>query len=121
MDFLLTPSSIMFMITMFSIGVNVFLYFRNPQEALDKRTAVDKEETEGKANILAQQLQWEKEATEKKFNEMGIRLDKAFELAQNHTHTIDVKCDRLIESVALLSITVAKLETVINERIPSHK
>lgn len=118
METVVTPSNIMFALGIIGIIFSIFNYFRNPQEALDKRTAVDREESEGRAKILEQRLQWEKDATDKKFFDMGIRLDNSMSLAQNHTHTVDVKVDKLIESVNMLAIQVGKLETKIEDRIP---
>lgn len=101
-------------LTILSIGAltfGAFMFFRNPQEKLDKDTG-----------ILAQQVQWEKEATAQRFSEMSKRMEDALVLAQNHTHTVDVKVDSLIGSVnsmnLQLSTAIAKLETTINERIP---
>lgn len=90
----------------------IFLYFRNPQEKLDKD-----------ASVLAQKVQWEREFTEKRFTDMGVRLDTALTLAQNHTHTVDVKVDALTSTVngmnLQLTTEITKLGTIINERIPS--
>ncbi len=92
--------------------------FNDPQVALDKQQDLDKQEVEAKATILEERAKWDRDQYEKRFSDMGTRLDAAFSLAQNHTHTVDVKVDKLIESVNALSIFVAKLETIIEERIP---
>lgn len=39
-------------------------------------------------------------------------------LRDNHLHTLDTKIDSTISSVNTISIEVAKLGTIINERIP---
>jgi hypothetical protein len=53
---------------------------------------------------------------------MGTRMDAALALAQNHTHTVDVKVDTLIGSVNQMNLqltnAITRLETTINERIP---
>ncbi len=110
MENLLTPTNISLTIAVLSVMFGIFFYFKNPQIDSDKKDA-----------LLAQQVQWEKEATEKRFVDMGIRMDTALTLAQNHTHTVDIKCDKLIESVNALSIQFGKLETIIDERIPKKQ
>lgn len=89
----------------------VFLYFRNPQEKLDKD-----------ASILEQRVKWEGEFTEKRFTDMGTRIDTALTLAQNHTHSVDVKVDALTNLVNTMNLQmtteITKLGTIINERIP---
>jgi len=130
MDDLLTPANIMFAIGILSVIFTVFNYFRNPQESLEKKQALaDKDisgkasvlaqkEVENKAALLAQQVTSEKELNEKKFLEFGGRLDKAFELAQNHIHTVDTKVDSLVSVVNTMSNEITKLSTIIEERIP---
>lgn len=113
-----TTSNITFILGMLAVLFSIYNFFKDPQEALDKRTAVEKEEADGKSKILEQRVQWEKESSDKRFIEMGVRLSDAMTLAQNHTHTVDVKVDKLIESVNALAIQVGKLETRIDERIP---
>jgi hypothetical protein len=93
-------------------------YFKNPQIQLDKKQAIDKTEEEGKAAILVQRVQWEKEANEKKFAEMGYRLDTAMTTAQNHIHTVDIKVDALITNINIMSNEITRLSTIIDERIP---
>lgn len=114
----ITTSSILFILALGGAVFGIYIYFRNPQEQLDKKQALDQAIIDGKAAVLAADLAGEKHATERRFTEIGIRMDKALELAQNHTHTIDVKCDKIIESVNLLAIQVGKLETKIDERTP---
>lgn len=120
MEKLLTPSNIMFAVGSISFMFSIWGKVKNPQDALDKKVAVDREEVEGKAKILEQRVQWEKESSDKRFLEMGTRLDNSLTLAQNHTHTVDVKVDKLIDSMNLLAIQVGKLETKIDERIPRN-
>lgn len=103
--------TISYIVGFLGIVFAVYLYFRNPQEKLDKD-----------ASILEQRVQWEKESNEKRFSDMGIRMDNALTLAQNHTHTVDVKVDGLIGSVNTMNLqltnAITRLETTINERIP---
>lgn len=111
-------SLIIQIVTLLGIVFGVFLFFRKPQEDLEKKQEVSERDTEGKAKLLAQQVQWEKEANAKKFEEFNCRLNEAMALAQNHIHSVDVKVDDLIKMVNLLNIEVGKLSTIINERLP---
>ena len=108
----------------------VYFYFKNPQisaekkqiqieeEVKDKATLLSQKEVENKASVLEKQFQWYMDTTERKFEDFGKRLESAFLLASNHTHTVDVKVDKLIESTSSLGLTVEKLSTIIEERIP---
>ena len=104
---ILTIPNITFVLGTLAIIFSVYNYFKNPQVEEDK-----------KASLLAQQVEWEKEATEKRFTELGSRLDGSMTLAQNHIHTVDVKVDSVISSVNTMSNEIVELATIINERIP---
>lgn len=108
----------MFIIGVVGVLFTVYKYFRDPQEALDKRESINQKETDSKASLIAQQVQWEKEATEKRFQEMGVRIETAMSLAQNHIHTVDTKVENLNTTVAAMSNKITELATIINERIP---
>lgn len=120
---------------MFAIGIITLLFsvwnkIKLPQEDLETKQALSEKEMDSKATVLAQkemeskalilekQFQWYMDTNEKKFIYLGKLLDEAFTLATNHTHTVDVKVDKLIETSNLVAINIAKLETTINERIP---
>lgn len=118
MESLLTTSNITFTLGILAIIFSVYNYFHKPQEELEKNQSVSQKEVEGKALLLAQQVQWEKEANKKKFNEFGLRLDGAMAMAQNHIHTVDIKVDTLIGTVAAMSNEITRLSTIIDERIP---
>ena len=141
MDNILTPSNITFAIGIIGIIFSIFFYFRKPQEDIERKQALNalatekdkliadkdlgtkatilaQKEAEGKAGLLAQQVQWEKEANEKKFVEFGVRLDNALTLAQNHIHSVDVKVDNLLIEVNIMGNKITELSTIINERIP---
>lgn len=96
--------------------------FHDPQVSLDKQQDLDKQEAENKAAVLEERAKWDRGQSEKRFNDLGIRLDNAFTLAQNHTHTVDVKVDALISSVNAMNLEMTKaitrLETTISERFP---
>lgn len=111
-------SYILSIAALFTIAFTIYNHFQNPQTALDKREALNDEKADGKASLLAQQLQWEKESNAAKFAELGLRITEAMSLAQNHIHTVDTKVDRLIESVGVMGNGVTELRTIINERIP---
>jgi hypothetical protein len=113
-----TPDIILAAVALISLVFSAYNYLRNPQQQLDKRQAVEHTDIEGKAQILAQQVQWEKELNEKKFAEFGTRLDASMTLAQNHIHTVDTKVDALVISMNTLSNEVTRLTTIIEERIP---
>lgn len=118
MEEYITPSNIVFVLGLLSMIFGVYSYFRNPQIALDKQQDIDRVEVDSKAELLAKQVQWEKESTEKRFSDIGTRMDKALELAQNHTHTVDVKVDNLTLQVGTLTNKITELSTIINERMP---
>lgn len=116
---MLTPSNIMYAIGLISVIFSIYLHFRRPQEDLEKRQAVSEREVDGKAALLAQQLQWEKEANEKKFGEFQSRLDQSIAMAQNHIHSVSVEVNSLTLIVNSLGNKVTELSTIINERIPN--
>lgn len=119
---ILTPANIMFMIGIIGMAFTIWEKVKNPQTELDKRQAVDRIAEEGQNKILEQRMQWEKEASEKRFLELGNRLDSSMTLAQNHTHTVDVKVDQLIKDVGAMNLSLTKevstLTAIINERVP---
>jgi hypothetical protein len=123
---------------MFAIGIVTLLFsiwfkVKDPQDKIEKRLAVDDErdkskatvlqqkEAESKATLLAEQVKWDKEANEKKFMEMGTRIDKAFEVAQNHINTIETNVGNLTLLVNGLNNNITKLSTIIDERIPAKR
>ncbi len=118
MNSILTPSNIVFVLGLIGTIFGVYTYFRDPQIAMDKRQELDKQEVENKALMIEERSRWYQETSDKKFLEMGTRINEAFTLAQNHTHTVDVKVDKLIESVMMLSNGVTKLSTIMDERLP---
>lgn len=122
MDSYLTPPNIMFALGILGIIFGIYRGFHDPQVALDKQQDLDKQEVEGKASRLEDRATWDREQNESRFKEMGIRLDNAFTLAQNHTHSVDIKVDSLINSVNAMNLQLTngltELRTTISERIP---
>lgn len=132
---------VMFIIAIISIIFAVWFKVRDPQEKTERNQALDflatekdkviaekdlgtkatvlaQKEMETKALILAEQVKNKDVENERRFNEMGVRLDTAFALAQNHIHTVDTKVDELIKTVGIMSNEITKLGTIIEERIP---
>lgn len=119
-------------VAVFSVVFGIYNYFRKPQEDQEQKLALQEKDIGSKATILAQkemenkaalldqQVKLEREANERKFAELGVRLDNAFALAQNHIHTVDTKVDNLITSVNTMGNDVTKLSTIIEERIPKR-
>jgi len=100
---------------MFTLGIigmifTVFSYFKNPQIDQDKRDA-----------LLAQQVNWQNEATDRRFKEMQESFQGLLLQSNNHIHTLDVKTDKLSEQVQQVSIQMAKLGIIIEERFPKQK
>lgn len=107
METLLTTSNITFALGLLAILFTVYNYFKNPQIEGDKRDLA-----------LAQQAQWQIESVERRFGEVQTSIKDAFQLAQNHTHTVDVKVDTLTKTVGEMGTSLTKLATIIEERIP---
>ena len=104
---LITSQNIIFVLGILAIIFSVYHYFKNPQIDSEKKDA-----------ILAQKVQWTNEANERRFSELQQNIKDAFLLASNHTNTVDTKVDKLIESVNRAEISIVRLATVIEERIP---
>jgi len=110
MEAFLTPSNIMFTLGLIGILFSVFSYFKNPQIDQDKRDA-----------LLAQQVNWQNESVEKRFKDMQEGFNGLLLQSNNHIHTLDVKTDKLSEQVQQVSIQMAKLGIIIEERFPKQK
>lgn len=106
------------LVSLVGVAFTVYKSYRNPQVELDKRTAVDKEKVDGKAEVLAQQMNWEKEANAQRFKDMSDNLDKATTLAQNHIHTVSTQVESLDTRVSELKVEVVKIGTLLEERLP---
>ncbi len=108
----------MSLLTVIGLIFTVWGKVKDPQVELDKRTALDKEEVDGKAVLLAKQMEWDRIANDKRFSEMIDNNKTALAMAQNHVHTVDTKVDHLTGSVNILTNEVVKLATIIDERLP---
>lgn len=130
---MLDKENITFIIAVLAAIFAVYSYFRKPQEDIekqqiktdedlkDKASIISQKEIESKAIILSEQFKWNMNETERKFADFAVRLDKSYELATNHTHTVDVKVDHLIATVTHMGNEITRLSTIIEERIPKKQ
>lgn len=116
----LTTTNILFAITIIGVLFSIYRSYHNPQEDLEKKQAVSESEVDGKAQLLAQQVQWQKEATERRFSEIQVSIKDSMSLAQNHIHSVDVKVENLTTVVGTLNTEITRLATIISERIPRN-
>lgn len=117
---LINATNISLVVLLLTCLFNVYQYFKKPQIDIEKKVAVSESEVNGKAQILAQQLQWEKESNERRFKEMSDHSAEVSTLAQNHISHVDAKVDVLTNLVSTmnnnLSKEIAILSTKIDER-----
>ena len=107
MESFFTKENIVFIVWGISMIFAVYFYFKRPQINSEKQDA-----------LMAQKVQWQSEANERRFAEIQQSIKDAFSLAQNHTHTVEVKVDALTNNISKAELAIAKLSTVIEERIP---
>lgn len=103
---------------MMGIVFTIYKSYKDPQIKLDKQQALDEAKRKGKDDIIEEKIKWEKEASEKRFCDISEKVDRAMTLAENHTHTVDVKVDALGVEVKGMGKNIVELTTIINERIP---
>lgn len=120
MEEILTPLNVIsWIIGIVGVVIGVYKSITSPQTDLDKREALNDEKSLSKAQLLAQQVQWEREATERRFKEISENNREALALAQNHIHTVDTKVTDLAKRMTGVEGAVIKLTTIIDERIPA--
>jgi hypothetical protein len=107
---LLTTSNIIFALGLLAMIFSVYHYFRNPQISNDKKDA-----------LLRQEVQWSKESTDKRFMEIQNNFKDLLVQNSNHIHSIDLKVDKISDSLTCLSMEVTRLATIIEERVPKAK
>lgn len=90
----ITFDNVTFIIALGGVAFSIFLFFRKPQESLELKQV----ENAGKDKLINAKIKWAKEANEERFRELSKRLEDAFLLAANHTHTVDTKVDELIKT-----------------------
>jgi ribosome assembly protein YihI (activator of Der GTPase) len=64
--------------------------------------------------LLSQKAELTQKENDRKFIDFSKRLDDAFTLASNHTHTVDVKVDKLIETTNNWHLAVSQQLTEIS-------
>lgn len=118
------------MISLVSVLFVIYGKFHTPQEDMekkqllvnkdleDKATILSQKEVEKKAELLAQQVESERRMNEGRFTEMGRKIEASMTLAQNHIHTVQVNVEMLTTKVNEMNINIAKLSTIIEERLP---
>lgn len=115
--------------TVFAVGTigtifGIYRMFRDPQVALDKQQDLDKQDADSQMKLLSFQVTSDRDATDRRFSEVMERMDTALTLAQNHTHTVDVKVDSLTGVVNAMNLQLTteltKLGTIIEERFPKN-
>ena len=96
METLLTPSNITFALGILAIIFTVYNYFKNPQIKTDQTTIRLQEDMESlKAEVS--------------------------EIKEKHLTLVESNIKELSKTIFDLSLTVAKLSTIIDERIPRVK
>lgn len=110
-------------ITLLGILFAVFFYFKNPQEKLEKKQAINEEKDKNKAEridftVLKSNFDLICSANNEKFNKLEIQIKEAFAIANNHTNETDSKVTGLVADVGSLRNEITKLATIIEERIP---
>ena len=120
MSDVITVANVTFAIGIIGVLFTIYSYFKEPQEKLEKAQAISAKEVDGKAALLVQQVQWEKELNERRFKELQEAMNVATNLAQNHIHTVDVKVDTLAKTIGDMDSNIGKelvrLSTIIEER-----
>lgn len=110
MESYLTPTNILFVLGLLGTLFSVYNYFRNPQIKSETADA-----------LIEQKLKYINEANDTRFKTMQDSISSITAQTQNHIHTIDTKVDTLVKSMNETNIRVAKLTTIIDERIPKRK
>lgn len=93
METVFTPSNIMFAISIVTMLFSLYLHFRKPQESSEKQILVMKEDIKS----LKQEMK---------------------EIKETHLRALELEIKNLNTNVNGLSVTVVKLATIIDERIP---
>jgi hypothetical protein len=123
MEFTEILNLIISLLTLGSIIFGVFFFFRNPQEKLEKRQAVNDERDKNKAEridfgILKTQFDMMCKINSDTFAKLETQIKDAFAIANNHTNETDSKVTGLVVEVGNLRNDVTRLGTIIEERIP---
>lgn len=119
MEFL-TITNILFLITLGTVGFNVYLSLKKPQEKLEKDQIADKLTATNKESALAQQVEWQKEATASRFKELQDSFYEILKVNQNHLHTLETKLDRHIDDNVNANLENAKTLSRIETLLTAH-
>ena len=109
METLLTPANITVILLLVSILFSIFLYFKNPQIASEKRDA-----------LFVQQMKFMSDSVDRRFSEMQESYKSLLSRSENHIHTVDTKVEMLNTAVGSMGNQITRLGTIIEERIPKH-
>jgi len=125
-----TFSTVTFVLGLIGLGITAYKSINNPQVKLDKTQALNEErdkskatvlaqkETESKAQLLAEQVKWEKKANGERFAEVNKQITNLIAVNQNHLHTLEMKIDAMGGRMGTVESSIIKLQTIIEERIP---
>jgi hypothetical protein len=96
MEGLITWENVTFLIALGGVAFGIYHFFRNPDVNADKRIC-----------LLEGMVKFERE-----------RNNELFEAQKNHLHTLQVGQDAISQNIQSLCVQIAKLNTIIDERIP---
>lgn len=115
---LLTQANFTFFVSLISIIFGVYLYFRKPQEMLEKKQALDNQDTENKAELLRQKAELQSQYYERSLKEIRETVELRHATNVKAIHDVDTKVERLDSKVGGMSNELTRLATIIEERIP---
>jgi hypothetical protein len=107
MEEFITTSNITFIIGVLAFLFSIFIYFKTPQEKSQTNDAVFEERMKN--------LQ---ETNERRFKGIHDEIIEVNKTNQNCFHSVENKVDVLRNEVGSMNVSIGKLETIINERIP---
>lgn len=107
MNTILTTQNILFAITLISILFAVYKSYRDPQAKSETTEA-----------LLDQRMKYINDSNDMRFRALQETIAALTAQNQNHIHTLQTTIDMVVKSMNETNITVAKLSTVIEERIP---
>lgn len=118
-------SAIISILTLLGIIFAAFFYFKDPQDKLDKRQAVNDERDKNKAEridfgILKTQFDMMCGINNDKFTKLELQIKDAFTIANNHTNETDANVKNLVIEVGALRNEITRNTTIIEERLPKR-
>ncbi len=100
MNEIITPPNIVFTVGMIGILFSIYRYFKEPQIKSDK-----------KESILSLEIQQLKQ-------EILDLKKETINLKDNHIHALQMAIENTNSNVNSLTVQVAKLATIVDERVP---